>query len=1086
MISFADGARIEKCGSEAVVLAVEECEPFQATLHSQGQGSKKVLQIQLTAAAEPVPLLVRQVVSAGVVASLLSLVMTDGGAGDGAGDAGESVPVELGREAMACLRTLAKLGAVEAKEVVAQEQEHRLSRGAIVPAGSVLLQLLALGFATNAWLEANIEKTDVYLWPTAGQLKENEDDEEDGAKVWTLMGSDRINESLRSFRVEPRDFEVPRWWDESATKDTLAAVAALNHIAEHNLHTVCRGFIHPDPASTEKLQTGARGLSRQFFIDFKRQFKLPDDMPVLVVLHMMRFLTAGTGRSFAELMQGQKDANGKPYLSDATLFVSHFTGYVLAEDIDAIDIFEKQEGQHYYSFVDVFAINQNEVCAAGEIMTLKAVIEQAKTTLLVLTPWHDPGVIRRVWCLAETMWTLQLDCALRVALCSKEQESLLAALRGQHPDGLTAASVLESVFVIDAAKAEATKASDQAMIFGWIEEEVEGGIDALNMRVKAGLRTALVEAVASEAKAAANQEDETLMFGVGIFFEDMGRYEEALEYYQRALRIEEQAHGKDHISSANNIHCIARMYSEKGQYEEALEYGQRALRIQEEAHGKDHISSAGTICYIAKVYSAKGQSEEAMDYYQRCLRIQEEAHSKDHISNASTIGKIASVCRKKGQYEEALEYYQRCLQIEEEAHGENHISSARTIDKIASEYSNKGQYEEALEYYQRALRIEEQAHGKDHISSASAIGKIASVCRKKGQYDEAMEYYQRVLRIEEQAHGENHIRSALTINCVARLYRKKGQYEEAMEYYQRALRIQEEAHGKDHISSALTINCVARMCHDKGQYEEALEYNQRALRIEEQAHGKDHISSASTIGNIANVYYVKGQCDEALEYYQRALRIEEEAHGKDHISSANNIHCIARMYHMKASVYDETGQYEEALEYYQRVLRIEEQAHGENHISSASTICDIANVYEEKGQYEEAMEYNQRALRIEEEAHGKDHISSASAIGNIANVYYVKGQCDEALEYYQRALRIEEEAHGENHIRSENTIFAIASVYKDKGQYEEAIIWRRRLVSILEGGLGAGHARAAEARRELKGAERSWRRRWRKWRGGRR
>ena len=86
------------------------------------------------------------------------------------------------------------------------------------------------------------------------------------------------------------------------------------------------------------------------------------------------------------------------------------------------------------------------------------------------------------------MWALQLDCALRVALCSKEQESLLAALRGRHPDGLTAASVLESVFVIDAAKAEATKASDQAMIFGWIEEEVEGGIDALNMRVKAGLR----------------------------------------------------------------------------------------------------------------------------------------------------------------------------------------------------------------------------------------------------------------------------------------------------------------------------------------------------------------------------------------------------------------------------------------------------------------------------------------------------------------------------------------------------------------------------------------------------------------------
>jgi hypothetical protein len=37
----------------------------------------------------------------------------------------------------------------------------------------------------------------------------------------------------------------------------------------------------------------------------------------------------------------------------------------------------------------------------------------------------------------------------------------------------------------------------------------------------------------------------------------------------------------------------------EGQYEEALEYYQRCLRIDEKAHGEDHISSAGTIGSIA-------------------------------------------------------------------------------------------------------------------------------------------------------------------------------------------------------------------------------------------------------------------------------------------------------------------------------------------------------------------------------------------------------------------------------------------------------------------------------------------------------
>ena len=37
------------------------------------------------------------------------------------------------------------------------------------------------------------------------------------------------------------------------------------------------------------------------YIDFQREFKITADMPVLTVLHMMRFLTAGTGRSFTPM-----------------------------------------------------------------------------------------------------------------------------------------------------------------------------------------------------------------------------------------------------------------------------------------------------------------------------------------------------------------------------------------------------------------------------------------------------------------------------------------------------------------------------------------------------------------------------------------------------------------------------------------------------------------------------------------------------------------------------------------------------------------------------------------------------------------
>ena len=151
-----------------------------------------------------------------------------------------------------------------------------------------MLRLLVLGLATQAWIDGNAKDGGVYFWPT--KRGEDEDEDGEGEGTWTLLGSEwgAADGSMRSYTVRASDFEQKRWWDDPKIKDALAAVEALRHIEKHDLHTVCRGFIHPDPAGTKPLPTEQRGLSRQFFIDFARAFKLPEDMPVLVVLHMVR------------------------------------------------------------------------------------------------------------------------------------------------------------------------------------------------------------------------------------------------------------------------------------------------------------------------------------------------------------------------------------------------------------------------------------------------------------------------------------------------------------------------------------------------------------------------------------------------------------------------------------------------------------------------------------------------------------------------------------------------------------------------------------------------------------------------------
>jgi tetratricopeptide (TPR) repeat protein len=766
---------------------------------------------------------------------------------------------ELQLEAMACLGVLTRLGNTEAK----QEQQQRLSMGKKLVSVSAaakgnlaeLLLVPNLGFATPAWLSRNVSEDSVYLWPAAnndlqageGEVEETIEGHDQEGRVdggrWTLLGS--TEGALWCYTVRVSDFEQERWWDESKIKDSMAAIAALRHIAKHDLHAVCRNFIHQNPANTKPISTENRGLSRQFFIDFETSFKLPEDMPVLVVLHMMRFLTAGTGRSFAELMQGQTDDNGALYLSGVTLFVSHYTGYVLAEDINAIDVFEQQEGQLHYSFVDVFAINQNEVGAEGEIKTLEHVIACAKTTLLVLTPWHDPGVIRRVWCLAETMWTLQLQgCVLRVALCRKERESLLAALRSNHPQGLKAGSVLESVFAIDAAKAEATKKVDADMIFSWIEEQVEDGIDGLNLRVKDGLRASLVEAVRAEAEM--KREDAALMSGVGRFFADMEQYDDSLEFHKRALQIRTKSHSENHVDNAEELTRMGVAYYQKGQHDQALRQYVQALHIVDTAFGEDHISSADTLVNMATAYYAKGDHAKALRQYNQALQIVENVYGGDHISSAAILSKIGVVNYSTGAHANAMQHFERALRIQADALGQDHISSTDTLSSMGDAWHSKGSYAMAVEFYQREVKCLETGLGADHPKVVRARQRMADA------------------------------ETAGTFSDMAATYYQQDRHDQALWQYEQVLQILEKAYGEDHISSATTLSDMGVVCLSKGDPTRAVQYCKQALRIWERAYGEDHFESFRTLYYMGCVYAATGDYPEAIRWYEREVKCLEK------------------------------------------------------------------------------------------------------------------------------------------------------------------------------------------------------------------
>ena len=100
-------------------------------------------------------------------------------------------------------------------------------------------------------------------------------------------------------------------------------------------------------------------------------------------------------------------------------------------------------------------------------------------------------------------------------------------------------------------------------------------------------------------------------------------YEEALDWYKKAMAIYEKVLGSDHPSTATTYNNIATAYYKQGAYTKALDWYKKAMAIREKVLGPEHPSTATTYTNIARIYYNRGDYDTALDRYKKALAIRE-------------------------------------------------------------------------------------------------------------------------------------------------------------------------------------------------------------------------------------------------------------------------------------------------------------------------------------------------------------------------------------------------------------------------------------------------------------------------------
>ena len=285
---------------------------------------------------------------------------------------------------------------------------------------------------------------------------------------------------------------------------------------------------------------------------------------------------------------------------------------------------------------------------------------------------------------------------------------------------------------------------------------------------------------------------------IGLLHRHLSDYQQAKEYFERALSIQRNTLGPDHVDVACTYHNMGNLYRNLGGNQQAMKYYERALSIKLNKLGRDHVDVASTCHSMGNVHGYLGNNQQAMEYYERALSIQLKKLGPDHVDVASTCHNMGNVHGNLGNNQQAKEYYERALVIRLNKLGPDHVDVARTFLNMGNLYHKEGGNQQAMEYYERALSIQLNKLVPDHVDVATTYHNMGILHGILGDNQQAKEYFERALFILLNKLGPNHVDVARTYHDMGILHRNLGYNQQAKEYYQLALCITLNKLGPDH------------------------------------------------------------------------------------------------------------------------------------------------------------------------------------------------------------------------------------------------------------------------------------------------
>ena len=572
--------------------------------------------------------------------------------------------------------------------------------------------------------------------------------------------------------------------------------------------------------------------------------------------------------------------------TNANVFVSFSYGDNLMDLVEGLELFlkdEQRDPMETYFWFDPFVNDQWHALDHDFdwwANTFSTAVESIGETVIFLSPWDQPGMLKRAWCLIEISCSKKIS----VAISRAQKDAFVTTFRVDSDE------IYKALCTIDLEKATSFLPEDMERISAVVRAK-EGGFHHFNMLVVAKMRgwveetaRALVMGMGVEN----DQMDEVTMeqladlVRTASLLSDGGKLEEAKAMNERALRGQEKTLGSDHPDTLVTVNNLANLLAQQGKLDEAKVMFERALRGKEKIWGSDHPDTLSTVHNLGFLLTKQGKLDEAKVTLDRALRGKEKALGPDHLDTLDTVNNLAILLAQQNKLDEAKVMWDRALRGRDKALGPDHPETLNAVGNLGGLLKNQGKLDEAKVMYDRALRGREKALGSDHPSTLNMVNNLAILLKDQGKLNEAKAMWDRSLRGRDKTLGLDHPDTLSTVNYLGGLLLAQGKLDEAKTMFDRALRGYEKVLGPDHPDTLGTVNNLGNLLLQQRKLDKAKIMLDRALRGQEKALGPDHPNTLNTVYNLALLLKDQGNVDQAKAFFQRCYEGYVKIYGDDH------------------------------------------------------------------------------------------------------------------------------------------------------------------------------------------------------------